>query len=447
MRLPLFHVFLAGIGALPLAGCLTSGTNMHGNFDCRAPGGTCAPMTRIDAAAVAGLGATSQPLGATGTIDVIPRNGRMVTASADGLPPGRTSDRVLKIVFPAHIDASGVYHDEAAAHAVVEHGVWTDGLTGGQRNALPVTGRSEPGQKAAATGSPAPITQLATLEEVIALQAARRRETAPATTEAPLGTRRATPASAGGIPAPSLNRSAAQFEPLSYPSSATLEPRPMALREAAAAAIAPPIAKLDANYDTPDVMAVIVGERPSAVATPCVGYRIVRWHGHDYRRPYQRSCGASAVPDDRPQSSPPRIADAASALPSVATAETPVLQNGNPATAALNRAQLQRLTAAPAVQAIASTSGSSVDATRTVASAALPATNDPEVAKARVDAMASPVLGAVVLQGRAATAGDGAALKSGLDRLTNSLAAFSTASAPAQAGPAAGIASVSEPRP
>ena len=51
MRLLRFRVVLAGIGALPLAGCLTSGTNMHGNFDCRAPGGTCAPMTRIDAAA------------------------------------------------------------------------------------------------------------------------------------------------------------------------------------------------------------------------------------------------------------------------------------------------------------------------------------------------------------------------------------------------------------
>ena len=129
---------LALIGsALPLAGCMTTGTNMHGDFACRAPNGTCAPMSSIDAKAVSGLGAGTQPVG--GIADpTVPREGRVVTASADGSPPGRTSDRVLRVVFPAHIDASGIYHDESTAHAVVEHGGWTDGLTGGTRRTMSV---------------------------------------------------------------------------------------------------------------------------------------------------------------------------------------------------------------------------------------------------------------------------------------------------------------------
>ena len=112
-------LILIGGALLPLAGCMTAGTNMHGDFACRAPNGTCAPMSTIDARAVASMGAGVRPVGDT-MMPGIPGGGRVVIASADGTPPGRTSDRVLRVVFPAHIDAAGIYHDEATAHAVVE---------------------------------------------------------------------------------------------------------------------------------------------------------------------------------------------------------------------------------------------------------------------------------------------------------------------------------------
>lgn len=119
MRIPLRLALLGSL--VPLAGCMTTGTNMHNDFACRAPNGTCAPMSVIDGKAVAGMGAMAQPIG--GIVDpAMPREGRAVTASADGSPPGRTADRVLRVVFPAHIDASGIYHDEAL--------LWVEHLVG-----------------------------------------------------------------------------------------------------------------------------------------------------------------------------------------------------------------------------------------------------------------------------------------------------------------------------
>ena len=38
------------------AGCASGNSHVGSHFDCRAPGGTCAPMTVIDARAVAGIG-------------------------------------------------------------------------------------------------------------------------------------------------------------------------------------------------------------------------------------------------------------------------------------------------------------------------------------------------------------------------------------------------------
>ena len=80
------RVVLVG-AALPLAGCMTTGTNMHNDFQCRAPNGTCAPLSAIDAKAVAGLGASAQVTG--GIVGpALPREGRVANASADGSPPG-----------------------------------------------------------------------------------------------------------------------------------------------------------------------------------------------------------------------------------------------------------------------------------------------------------------------------------------------------------------------
>ena len=101
-------------GALPLilAGCATLGTNIEGNFTCRAPKGDCAPSSVIDARATGTAGSTS---------DVSHPQPRLVVGEAD---TARTRERMLKIVFPAHIDEQGVLHDEAVVHAVVEPSGW-----------------------------------------------------------------------------------------------------------------------------------------------------------------------------------------------------------------------------------------------------------------------------------------------------------------------------------
>lgn len=214
-----------------IAGCASGNSHVGSHFDCRAPGGTCAPMSVIDARAVAGLDDT-QPV-TTRSRARTQTSGHSVpianaTASA---PPLRTSERVLRIVFPAHIDADGVYRDESTAHAVVEAGEWVDALTG------PVALRaSVPTQGAASMAAPEK-SALATLDEVIASRAAR-----PGPSAAPV------PSQVSTIP-----------QILQGTTSRSLLPQSLA--ETAAGLSAPVIAALDgqespARYDTSDVPAV-----------------------------------------------------------------------------------------------------------------------------------------------------------------------------------------------
>lgn len=245
------------LATLPLGGCMTSGTNMHGNFACRAPTGTCAPMSAIDASAIAGMGGSAQPIGGS-EIRSIPRGGRVVQASA-GSVPARTSDRVLQIVFPAHIDASGIYHDEATAHAVVEPSGWTESMTGRQaslpattaKNALPAAAQADTG--------------LASLDEVIAAKGAQ----AVAANRSPVV-----------VPVPAVEGMT--------PASWSRDPSALSLREAAAGASGGTVPDLDgSNFDTPDVTAAV---GPSAggdasTARASSRFKIVRWHGHKVRVP------------------------------------------------------------------------------------------------------------------------------------------------------------------
>jgi len=105
-------VVCAGLAAA-LSGCTTFGTNIQGEFTCRAPKGGCAPSHVIDA-------------GATATLEQArssPELARVRAGVAAG-DTGRTSERTLKIVFPAHVDEAGTLHDEAVAWAVVENPRW-----------------------------------------------------------------------------------------------------------------------------------------------------------------------------------------------------------------------------------------------------------------------------------------------------------------------------------
>lgn len=112
MPYPKRLIVCAGLAAA-LSGCTTFGTNIQGEFTCRAPKGGCAPSHVIDAGATAVLEQARSS----------PELARVRAGVAAG-DTGRTSERTLKIVFPAHVDEAGTLHDEAVAWAVVENARW-----------------------------------------------------------------------------------------------------------------------------------------------------------------------------------------------------------------------------------------------------------------------------------------------------------------------------------
>lgn len=125
MPFPKRLIVCAGLAAA-LSGCTTFGTNIQGEFTCRAPKGGCAPSHVIDAGATAALEQARSS----------PELARVRAGVAAG-DTGRTSERTLKIVFPAHVDEAGTLHDEAVAWAVVENPRWAAEL------------RRKPGEEAA----------------------------------------------------------------------------------------------------------------------------------------------------------------------------------------------------------------------------------------------------------------------------------------------------------
>jgi len=117
------RALLAALAAsVVLAGCTTLGGNVKGSFWCAAPDGVCAPSSVIDDRALAMIsGATDVvPAGPyTPAQDVV----RGVRVASNGAV-ARTDQKVLKIVFPAHVDQQGLYHETAAIRAVVDNGTW-----------------------------------------------------------------------------------------------------------------------------------------------------------------------------------------------------------------------------------------------------------------------------------------------------------------------------------
>jgi conjugal transfer pilus assembly protein TraV len=141
-------IVCAGLAAA-LSGCTTFGTNIHGDFSCRAPKGGCAPSHTIDAGATAAIepGSSSSELARV----------RAGVAAGD---TGRTSERTLRIVFPAHVDEAGTLHDEAVAWAVVENPRWAAELRRKPgEDAAPPLMRQLGRQLKAAQEAPVPATQ------------------------------------------------------------------------------------------------------------------------------------------------------------------------------------------------------------------------------------------------------------------------------------------------
>ncbi len=128
--------------ALTISGCATLGSNVSGDFACRAPGGTCAPTSAIDDAATK----ASEP------------QDRIAQVKAPN------SDRKLRIVIAARRDASGREHEARIVHVPLpeeRHSKWRAPLSTGQvLRALGRASQSPPQEKHSAPLSNSTPAQL-----------------------------------------------------------------------------------------------------------------------------------------------------------------------------------------------------------------------------------------------------------------------------------------------
>ena len=115
-----FPLGMLALSCVSLSSCASLGSNISGSFDCKAPGGSCAPTSQIDAAANAPMLEQTQPSGR--------RN--LISAAQTA----RTGERVLKIVFPGFVDASGNLHEARSVHVVARSPDWAATLTGQDTN-------------------------------------------------------------------------------------------------------------------------------------------------------------------------------------------------------------------------------------------------------------------------------------------------------------------------
>ena len=115
-----FPLGMLALSCVSLSSCASLGSNISGSFDCKAPGGSCAPTSQIDAAASVAM------------LDQSPSSGRRDLTSA--AQTARTGERVLKIVFPGFVDASGNLHEARSVHVVARSPDWAATLTGQETN-------------------------------------------------------------------------------------------------------------------------------------------------------------------------------------------------------------------------------------------------------------------------------------------------------------------------
>lgn len=122
MRFP--HVSLL---VLPLlGGCATFGSNIAGDFACRAGSKAsptdCPPARVIDAKAIADM-SNDQTL--------VPKVARKAARPGDTT---RTSERILRVVIPAHVDEEGMLREEAVVWIVAEPPEWAARLRRPERS-------------------------------------------------------------------------------------------------------------------------------------------------------------------------------------------------------------------------------------------------------------------------------------------------------------------------
>jgi len=185
---------LLGLTSLvTLSSCTTFGGNVRGSFSCAAPDGICAPSATIDDRALALIS------GAEGEDSPIPAGGRETPARAKGLrtaglvpvraapaDPGRSQEKVLRIVFQPYIDSRGRLHEAGAVHAVVASGDWQAGpaaVLGGGSPSAPLAMIGPDSLAAAVDRADPPITDAPAVDpnlpDPAAVEAARARKVDP----------------------------------------------------------------------------------------------------------------------------------------------------------------------------------------------------------------------------------------------------------------------------
>lgn len=139
---------VAGLAAL--SGCASFGGNVRGSFSCSAPDGICAPSSTIDDRALALISADPSDTAPSpaGSRQMPRAGGSHVAAIGRARPavsdPGRTQERVLRIVFQPYIDERGRLHEASAVHAVVARGEWQQQALGQVAAAGPDIGAFAP---------------------------------------------------------------------------------------------------------------------------------------------------------------------------------------------------------------------------------------------------------------------------------------------------------------
>lgn len=228
---------------LSLAGCVGLGTNVKGQFTCRAPSGTCAPSRTIDERATKEIVAPGQDTDFSAA-----RQRAGIAAPVGGDDPARTAERRLRVVFPAHIDESGTLHDEAVAWTVIEAPHWAAELgANSPPSSAPIArqiGRQLKAAQAAAKSAPdaeaAPVTAdigLATNPNDTPHFEIASPSALPSTVGEAIPGVPAPVAEGSDMPATPHDRtSRPSFDPPQYPSAAAID----AARRAAAAKTASP---------------------------------------------------------------------------------------------------------------------------------------------------------------------------------------------------------------
>ena len=158
-------------GSVALAGCTTFGTNVSGDFACRAPDGICAPSTVIDDRALAMIsgGSPYQPAGPYPVAPTRPGPQMASLAARTTLRPvqvARTDQKVLTVVFPAHVDGQGRLFEATTVRTVVDSGSWSVADAASPVRAVGVPNAVEVGLSA--SGSTEGAVSVASVDPMIA---------------------------------------------------------------------------------------------------------------------------------------------------------------------------------------------------------------------------------------------------------------------------------------